>query len=199
MPDYTRHWLDTVPPGTRAAKEIDDAAREFRVDVHERMLTVFSTFGEDKAIPVELKPAYKGNVVDYPMIYGPQILQPLDLVTDTQYAIGFVSTTQSLHGQIRLPVGAIIKRYDLWINVQSGTARTTELYEVAPNTGTVTSLTGSLAIPATSGIQLVSSAALSHTVVEPSYFLVRVGVSGVVIAIVWGLRLLVDFQDSTQR
>lgn len=34
---YTRPWSDSTPPGSRNANEIDDAIREFKVDVHERM------------------------------------------------------------------------------------------------------------------------------------------------------------------
>lgn len=56
---YTNVWSDTIPPGSTAAKLIDDFMRQVRLDIHERMNTLV---GDWTADPIKLLPANGGAV-----------------------------------------------------------------------------------------------------------------------------------------
>lgn len=202
MADYTRNWLDTVPPGTRVAKEIDDAAREFRVDVHERMLTVFDSFGEDKTIPVVLKGIYSGAAVDRPLTFGPHFLQSTDDEDDVQIIHQYVTLdniNKSQYGQLPIPVGYVIKKCEVWMD-PNGKATVTTIYStVNPSTGTVTALSGSLT-RSTAGIGIVSSGALAVTVTDPMYVVVQCSCTGGSLnkARIYGFRVLVTVANNSQ-
>lgn len=202
MADYTRNWLDTVPPGTRVAKEIDDAAREFRVDVHERMLTVFDSFGEDKTIPVVLKSIYSGAAVSRPLVFGPHLLKSTDNEDDVQTVHQYVALDQankSQYGQIPIPVGYVITKCEVWMDPLTKATVTTIFSLVDPLTGTVTALSGSLT-RSTSGIGLVSSAVLSHTMINPEYVVVQCSSTGgsPANARIYGFRVLVTVANNSQ-
>lgn len=65
---YTRGWSDGTPAGSRAANQIDDAIREFKVDLHERM---DSTFAVDwTADPVVARDEIKGAATKTCIIHG---------------------------------------------------------------------------------------------------------------------------------
>lgn len=199
MPDYTRNWDDSTPPGTRPAKEIDDAMRERWVDIHERMLTVFTTFGEDKTIPVDLKPAFKGNVVGAKLLFGPHGLQKLDSGTGTiQYNDENARAVTSVRGTFRIPVGCKITLFECWIDVFSSVTGLVELKVIDASTGGITSLS-SVACTATTGIQLVASPALTHVMLNTEYLITRIASNGITLYNVYGFRLTVDYTDSTQK
>lgn len=198
MTDYSRDWVDTTPPGSRPAKEIDNAIRELRVDEHERWLTIATGFGEDKTIPVDLKPPYKGNVTDRPLVFGPHILHPLDVGDAGQYVVEYVSAVHSKYGQIPIPVGYTIKKLEAWVDVNASGGVTVDFRIVDPSTGANSSL-ASLNSAVTGSITMVQSGALTHVVVNPEYISVHVfGANNVGLYKIYGFRVWVDVVDNTQ-
>jgi len=134
---YTRSWSDATPAGTRAANQIDDAIREFKVDLHERMNSAFAV--DWTTDPVVALPEVKGNVVGK-TLYVPGYAFQVDTgFTNTRYAsTGFTLTVvdPAVFAPLFLPVGVTITK--LRWRIVNGDANTVQmfLYSMPFTTGT---------------------------------------------------------------
>lgn len=62
---YTNAWTVSVPAGSAPANQIDDYMRRTRLDIQERLLSVFDNMTDD---PVVVKDSIKGKVIGKRMI-----------------------------------------------------------------------------------------------------------------------------------
>lgn len=122
---YTRPWSDSVPLGTLDADEIDDAMRDFRLDIHERCNTIMGAdgdFANDPAIPYSmttmhasitaLNTATGAVTTGERMIpwYEGKIIATAGTVTQTQQYVDLTGASASLTLLVpmTLPVGVTL-------------------------------------------------------------------------------------------
>jgi hypothetical protein len=137
---YTRSWNDATPAGTRAANQIDDAIREFKVDLHERM---DSTFSEDwTADPVVAKAAVSGKVTGKYLLFGPHIMTNRQDEHDTTHQELYFQFdgTEAAQGNLIFPIGITIVEFAILVDKISGVNMTVEFYRSSFTTGTKTSI-----------------------------------------------------------
>lgn len=155
---YTRGWNDGTPAGSRAANQIDDAIREFKVDVHERM---DSTFAVDwLADPVVAKDSIIGKVTGRFMIFGPHIFEARNDEDNTDHDDEYfemLDTGLTIVGSAYLPHGITVKKLEASMDRQGAATASLAFYKVNYTTGvpttidTVTKNVGGIGIHAGAG------------------------------------------------
>lgn len=183
---FTRNWSNTTPAGTRAAKEIDDAIREAKVDIYDRIKSLLEApiNPGDEVLdydPLILKDTLSGKATAKTLLFGPHILQPLsddDDISRTQAY--FESDTDALayaFGTLVVPVGYVIKLFEGWMDKQAATSCTMELAVVNVTTGGITTLGGPI-VRAAAGIGVLTTAALNYTVQATDVIVVKTSHTG---------------------
>lgn len=194
---YTRSWNNTTPAGTRAAKEIDDAIREAKVDIYDRILSLLdtangATIDDD---PLVLKGSLSGKVTDKQLLISPHILHGQrdddDIDHITQYVQADDNASFDLYGQVVIPVGYVIKLFEAWIDPNGASSVKCSLNAINVTSGGITNLTGDLA-RATAGIGVLTSAALNYTVQSTDVFSIRTFHGGSGRYRVYGFRITYD-------
>lgn len=105
---YTRGWSDGTPAGSRAANQIDDAIREFKVDLHERMNTLCVDWAVD---PVVLKDENKGAATKKLIIHGTAFqMESNDNGNYGDTGISGLGTFQPFRTALPLPPGVTITK-----------------------------------------------------------------------------------------
>lgn len=171
---YTRSWSDATPAGTRAANQIDDAIREFKVDLHERMDSALVT--DWTTDPVVAKPEVSGKVDGKYVLFGPQILQPRQDEHDIAYDKNLVDldTTEIMWGALSpLPVGVIITEFATVVDRVSGANATIAFYSVDFSTGVGSAAIATL-VTSVAGINLIVSGVLAEGTTNDRYYAVSV-------------------------
>jgi hypothetical protein len=175
---HTRSW-QVVVSGNRPRNQMDDAQREIRVDVQERMQDLLQPTGDWTADPVDAGTtsfrlfmhwsAFKnflrlfGDKTGYDTLYNQGIR-------------GTTGTTLVFTGQLRLPKGSVLTDVDVSCVTVVNTSITTVVYKVDASTSTPTRTT--LATRALSGVNaqgnysVSSGAGINSTVAstEDLYF-----------------------------
>lgn len=189
---YTRSWSDATPAGTRAANQIDDAIREFKVDLHERMDDIVDDWAAD---PVVVQGAVSGRVTGRVLLFGPHILQNRQDEHDTQHQDNYVQLDigETMNGQLLVPAGITITDFDAVVDIQLSGTFTVELYEVAYLTGTKNSIV--TRTRSTNGVGLTDSGTISYTVNAGSWLGIRAVCSGIFHARFYGCRITYDRPD----
>jgi len=137
---YTRSWNEATPAGTRAANQIDDAIREFKVDLRERMN---STLVNDWTVdPVVAKSAISGLVNGKYLLFGPHILTNRQDEHDTSHQEEYFQFdgTEASQGSLIFPLGITIVEFAVLVNKVSGVNMTIEFYRTSFTTGVKTSI-----------------------------------------------------------
>lgn len=199
---YTRAWNNATPPGTRAAKEIDDAIREFKVDVDERLETLIdptTTIDDD---PLVLKPGITGTVTGRKMVYPPYLVQPINDDDDVSYADGYFQGDNNTghltaYMPITIPVGYVITLFEFYADKIAGASVTGRLLSRLLATGGAGTLDSGDIVRSAAGVGVASSAALSHTVLDTEACFVKfTGVNGSRYRI-YGVVITYDKADSS--
>ncbi|PIQ16431.1 MAG: hypothetical protein COW67_03015 [Flavobacteriales bacterium CG18_big_fil_WC_8_21_14_2_50_32_9] len=186
---FTRVWNNTTPAGTRAAKEIDDAIREFKVDVFERLSQLFVDLDVD---PIELVPKFGPKATDRVIVIGPQSINSFNDEDDVTYRDNYFEgdpAGETARMRITLPVGYTLKLFEASVDKNLGTSVTADLKVVNINSGLVTSLSGPL-VRSVGSIGLVTSAPLSHVIQNNEYLMAFF--SGTNRYRIYGVRLTYD-------
>jgi hypothetical protein len=203
---YTRTWNNATPAGTRAAKEIDDAIREAKVDIYDRIISLLDTENPDTPAtidddPLVLKPMFSGKVKDKQLLIGPHILVPKDDDDDvTRLEQYYESDNDALafaYGTIIIPVGYTIKLFEGWMDKNGATSCTMELSAINVTTGGITSLGGPIT-RSSAGIGVLTTAALAYVVQATDVFVVRTSHTGGARYRAYGFRMTYDRTSSDQ-
>lgn len=114
---YTRPWTNNSPLGTRSAAEIDDAIREARVDVAERMDDITAvggkwTVNDPITLPASANSILSAKRFDYDdaLAAGTKTLNEEDLQSLLAYRVNHLTNGVS---QFTVNFGAISEKYDL--------------------------------------------------------------------------------------
>src|SRR6266498_1975426 len=194
---FTRGWNNATPPGTRAAKQIDDAIRELKVDLSERLLAkLFSALPNDTVeANLVVRPEILGNVTARKLVFGPQGFQSLNDEDDT------VVTEESFRSDneagkhacmaLKIPTGVTITLFEATLSAVAGSVQC-ELYKVNLTTGAKTSISTVTRSGTSPGI--ASSAALSEAVDGSAHYGVRLIAPGQFISC-YGIRITVTVPD----
>lgn len=198
---YTRGWNDGTPAGARAANQIDDAIREFKVDLHERM---DSTFAVDwTADPVVAKDTILGKSTARIMIFGPHGFHAVndeDNVRWEKEAIRMNETGLTINGTIYLPHGLTITKFEAAMDRGAAANCVAKLHRVAYATG-VASAAIDTATRAIAGVGITAGAGgVLAEVVDSStnFYMVEFTAAGWVITgpRLFAVRLTVDVPGS---
>lgn len=123
---YTNSWSNTVPAGSAAANTIDDAIKQLRLDIQERMDALVDDWTAD---PVVLTTTADQTVTRF---YHHSILRPVndedDVDVEQLYTESDNDTAAHLRGHIALPVGCVLTDFDVVIDIQSATSGVVKLY-----------------------------------------------------------------------
>lgn len=138
---YTRRWTKVVSPN-RPKNQMDDAERELRVDVGERMQDLLGGVADWTADPVDDKLTGFSMFLHWSRFkrFATYVFGTVTSI-DTLYNHGFRVTTGgsiTLAGQVRLPKGAVL--VDVYVHCVTvvNTTIATTVYAVDASTGTPT-------------------------------------------------------------
>lgn len=158
---YTRVWSDATPAGSRAANEIDDAIREFKVDVRERMNSFIVDWLAD---PVVLQAAFGGAKTGKRLVFGPfggsPTLDEDDLSWTDEYMQMDNTAGRDHRVPIILPTGITITLVQFIVDRNSGINVTVQLRSRTFDTVS-TSASAASATTAAAGIQVIDSGVVS--------------------------------------
>ena len=140
---FTRVWDNTAPPGTRAAAEIDNAMREFRVDIDERLAeklfntTMGAPATTDPATLV-VRPEILGNVTGKRLYVHGVAFQ-----VDNDESVGEYDTVGTsvepsadpIRAWVPLPVGVTITRIQWLVTTDAAAAVTCKFGSLAFDVG----------------------------------------------------------------
>jgi len=200
---YTRSWNDATPAGTRAANQIDDAIREFKVDVHERMDDIVDDWTADPVVP---QGAVSGAKDGKYLLFGPGIMvaqdDENDVVHQEQYFENDPSASnKTARGHILLPIGITIVEVAAMVDRNFNSGVRVVFYSSEFTNGTPAAVTVIDTLDkTTSGVGIVTSAApLSVVTDENTLYMIKLnatahlGVAGVKF---YGFRVKYNTPDS---
>jgi len=124
---FTRGWDDAAPPGTRNANEIDNAIRELRVDINERVASkLFTTPIPNTTVEADLvvRPEVLGNATKKLLIHG--VAFQIESTDDGNYGddgLSGLGVHEPFQAPLLLPPGVTITRIR-WLVSLSGAAQT---------------------------------------------------------------------------
>ena len=176
---YTRNWSNAVPPGSRLAKEIDDAAREFRVDVHERLLTLLEASIDFDTDPWRLRAdrigPVAGNLVTRKLVFGPNILRPQNETDDVQFLGNQVISDAlgtSMYATVPIPVGYKIKLFEAWVGAFNSTKAVVSLKRSTMTGSVVTDIVPDMerTLPSAG---VLTSPALNYTTLDSEHYIIN--------------------------
>lgn len=169
---YTRTpWSNLIPAGSRRAGDVDDAIRELRVDIAERMAALVVDWTTDPVVPLS---GLSGAVTGAQLVFGPQILKGRD-DQDDNVTIEYVQNDEenkSMYGQIVMPVGTVITLFEAWVDKNTAPSATVQLFSIVLATGVSTAVSAALSRSAV-GIGVVTSAVLNKTIINTEFLMVR--------------------------
>lgn len=103
---YSNSWDDTHPPGSELAKNIDEAIRRLRLDIHERMDHVVADWEADPVVPVGSGAIAKAKYADYND--GNSIGNKVVVAADIRAFLSIkVTATTTASGQLNLDLDEI--------------------------------------------------------------------------------------------
>lgn len=156
---YTRSWNDGTPAGSRAANQIDDAIREFKVDLHERMDSALVT--DWSTDPVVVKDSVLGKVTGRIMLFGPHLFSSRNDEDDTDHQDQYFSLNTSGLSSVaspRFPGGITITKLEAAMDRQAAANAVLSLIKYNYTTGvligtvdTVTRALGGVGLSAGAG------------------------------------------------
>lgn len=125
---FTRGWNNATPAGTRLANEIDDAIRELKVDMSERLISKIFNSMPNTTVEADLvvKPEILGNKTKRLLIHG-NVFQA-DEGAAADYATDGFTTDQAsapVRGNVYLPPGVTITQIRWLISSTIGTPSVT--------------------------------------------------------------------------
>lgn len=137
---YTRAWNEATPAGTRAANQIDDAIRELKVDIRERMETTLVVDWD--VDPVVAKPDISGAVTGKYLLFGPHGLQSQDDEDDTDYRNNHVEMEigKTLYMDLVVPIGITITEFAATVDRMAAGTVTVKLIRQEFSTGVQTDI-----------------------------------------------------------
>lgn len=139
---FTRGWNNATPAGTRAANEIDDAIREFKVDISERLISkIFNSMpNTTPEADLVVQPSILGNVTGKIMIFGAHILQNRQDEHDTQHQDNYTQLDigETMNGCLILPPSIVITAFDATVDRQLSGTFTVEVNSINYLTGVAT-------------------------------------------------------------
>lgn len=165
---YTRSWSNSTPAGTRPAKQIDDAIREFKTDFYERFVTLLNVAGDIDTDPLVLADKYLGKLTERVISISPHgLIGSLD-DDDISRGDGYVqSDNDDAHGimymQVMLPSGIEIVKFEAGINIGGFTSVTAYLYASAIDGSTAAIAAGTRS---TAGDGIIDSGVFSFVPVD---------------------------------
>ena len=170
---YTRAWSNTIPAGTRAAGEIDDAIRELRVDIQQRMDEALVDDWFDD--PVVAKSGVGGTVTNRVLVIPPHILMSVGGLTSVEANAsisGSVVVSDQAFGGFAIPAGYVVKLFEVGYNGLTVSTLTISLRAVDLAGGVVSTLwSGSVLVDATNRVAVSSS--INYTVPNNVYMQVH--------------------------
>lgn len=172
---YTRNWNNATPAGTRAAKEIDDAAREHKVDIYERILTLLDPATDFDDDPLVLKPDITGKTTGKIKIipFCSFVMDGADESGDNYRNNRLVvpAAAAPIYAPVIMPPGAIITQIQ-WVVANDDTnTLTAKLRSVIAGTA-LTEADENTLTSNTSGTHLMTSATLAITIANnKAYYL----------------------------
>lgn len=200
---FTRNWNNATPPGTRAAKEIDDAIREFKVDVNDRIATLLDPTTTIDTDPLVLKPAITGAAVARTLVFPPSLCQPGLDDDDVRYdATGYFEGDNNIGHLVSfmpiiIPVGYTIKLFEFYADKLTGASITGRLLSILIGTGAVGGLDSGDVVRSTAGVGVGTSGALAYTTLNSEAYFVRfTGINGSRYRI-YGARITYDKADGS--
>lgn len=167
---YTRGWNDGTPAGSRAANQIDDAIREFKVDLHERMDSALVV--DWLTDPVVAKDSILGKSTARFMVFGPSIFQAVQDEDDMRWeleAVRMNETGRTINGSIRLPTGITITKFEASMDRGGAASAVATFKRVNYNDGTSGTIDTATKVAAGIGIQAGAGGVLAE-VVDSSLF-----------------------------
>lgn len=190
---YTRSWNDATPAGTRAANQIDDAIREFKVDVHERMDDVVDDWTADPVVP---KDSITGKVDGKYLLFPYTIVQPQDDQNDVVYNDGFFQNdaTKSAHGSLIVPIGITIVEFSAAVDRNGSGTVTVEFYRELFSTGASTLIT--TVTRAVAGYGIAASGVLAEVTDSDRMYRFKMFSSSILGEKLYGIRLKYNTPDS---
>lgn len=114
---FTNNWDNNIPSGAVAANQIDEHIRRVRLDVYERLASIFKDINAD---PLELKSAIIGAKDHSILSIAPHGFMPIDDEDDIERLDTNINTDNSGGGEmylpLMLPVGMKVRRYAVLVN-----------------------------------------------------------------------------------
>lgn len=202
---YTSNWDNNAPPGSRAAKEIDNAIRELTLRLHERLLTILDPSIDFDTDPWRIRadrvgPETGGAGVIRKLVLGPHILGMVGPSAGSIYTIGpskvgVPDTVGAAHvGMVPFPTGYKVTLFEAWAERSGASSANVELAVIDAPTGARTSLGGILTTGA-AGIQTLTSASLNHVMLDTQYLEIRAFSGSANTSLYYGFRLTYEVPD----
>lgn len=172
---YTRDWNNATPAGTRAAKEIDDAAREHKVDIYERFLTLLdpaTDFDDDPLVlKAELTGLVEGKIKIVP--FCSFVMDGADASGDNYRSNRLVipAIAAGIYAPVIMPPGAVITKIEWVVSNDDTNTLTAKFRSVIAGT-VLTEVDENVLTSNTSGTHLMTSGVLAITIANnKSYYL----------------------------
>lgn len=158
---YTNTWSDTIPLGSEAASHIDDAIRQLRLDVHERMTDLVIDWTAD---PVVLQTAGasgdNSRYIPPTAFFSPEngLATPNNFIVH-QASDGIVTAPLSAF----LPFNATITRIKYWIDRGTTSVVTLSVRSIPFAAGSYvnTDVAATIMSTSTGGIQTLDTGVIS--------------------------------------
>ena len=197
---YTNAWLNTIPLGGASASTIDDALRQLRLDINERLLTILTSGFDDD--PWELDVSGIGAQDGVNIYFSHQLCHGHEDDDDLYWYDDYFESDDNqdypVYMPIALPAGATLTDFDIVMDIHNSSQVSVDLRRVLFAGGTSSTSVSSQNITATGVIVHAIIDGASHTVGDGAYYLKLNNATGSGQYRVYGARATINVSGLSQ-
>lgn len=203
---FTRNWDSTTPAGSAQISAGDDAIRALKVDLEERMASVFEDIDAD---PLVLKASVIGAIgaATKKLVISGSLFQPVDDEDDVSYQgrsmVSDDGGSRELFAAVQLPVGVTITEIEVLWNKRTLSGIQCTLVEVEFAT-TLAETDVAVVTNTTAGVQLTDTGGMAPYEVTADtylYLVVEPTTAGLLDSdrfTLYGVRLTYEASNATE-